>query len=114
LSLRQLQARHLGPAPAASFAPRVEALRAGLRELGYVQGRNLSFEFRWAETRHKMPELAAELVRAGVEVIFAPSSTETAAALQTTRTVPVVFTHADPVGMGMSRASRGRAAMPQG
>ena len=40
---------YLGPAPAASFAPRVEALRAGLRDLGYVEGRNLSLEFRWAE-----------------------------------------------------------------
>ena len=48
-----------------------------------------------------MPELAAELVRAGVEVIFAPSSTETAAALKATKTLPVVFAaHADPVGVG--------------
>jgi len=54
---------YLGPAPAASFAPRVEALRAGLRELGYIEGRNLSFEFRWAEAPHQMPELAGELVR---------------------------------------------------
>jgi ABC-type uncharacterized transport system substrate-binding protein len=92
---------YLGLAPAASFAARVEALRAGLRELGYVEGENLSFEFRWAEAPDQMPELAAELVRAGVEVIFAPSSTETAAALKATKTVPVVFAaHADPVGVG--------------
>src|SRR5215218_4507512 len=89
---------YLGLAPAAGFAPRVEALRAGLRDLGYV--RNLSLEFRWAESPQQMPQLAAELVRAGVDVIFAPSSTETGAALETTKTVPVVFTHADPVGVG--------------
>src|SRR3954470_1961002 len=62
--------------------------------------RNLSLEFRWAESPQQMPQLAAELVRAGVDVIFAPSSTETGAALETTKTVPVVFTHADPVGVG--------------
>jgi putative tryptophan/tyrosine transport system substrate-binding protein len=92
---------YLSPAPAASFAPRVEALRAGLRALGYVEGKNLSFEFRWAEAAPEMPGLAAELVRAGVDVIFVPSSTETAAALEATKTVPVVFAaHADPVGVG--------------
>ena len=42
---------------------------------------NLSLEFRWAESQLQMPQLAAELVRAGVDVIFAPSSTETGAAL---------------------------------
>ena len=82
---------YLGPAPAASFAPRVEALRAGLRDLGYVEGRNLSLQFRWAERAHDMPGLAAELVRAGVDVIFAQSSTETAAVLAITKTIPVVF-----------------------
>jgi putative tryptophan/tyrosine transport system substrate-binding protein len=92
---------YLGPAPAASFAPRVEALRAGLRELGYVEGKDLTFEFRWAEATEQMPGLAAELVGAGVDVIFAQTSTETAAALETTKTVPVVFAgHADPVGVG--------------
>src|SRR5829696_5725850 len=91
----------LGPAPAANYASRVEALRAGLRELGYVEGTNLNVAFRWAETANQMPELAAELVRAGAEVILAPSSTETAAILEATKTVPVVFaTHADPVGIG--------------
>ena len=91
----------LGPAPAANYAPRVDALRGGLRELGYVEGTNLNFAFRWADAANQMPELAAELVRAGVEVILAPSSTETAAILEATKTVPVVFaTHADPVGIG--------------
>jgi putative ABC transport system substrate-binding protein len=92
---------YLGPAPAANFARRVEALRAGLRELGYVEGQNLNFEFRWANTSDQLSELAAELVRAGVDVIVVPSSIETAAVLKTTSGVPVVFTaHADPVGVG--------------
>ena len=54
----------LGPAPAANFAPRVDALRAGLRELGYVEGKDLTFEFRWWEAPEEIPELAEELVRA--------------------------------------------------
>jgi putative tryptophan/tyrosine transport system substrate-binding protein len=92
---------YLGPAPAATFAQRVEALRAGLRDLGYFEGSNLRFEFRWAETPSQMPELAAELVRTQVDVIFAQTSTETAAALEITKTVPIVFAgHADPVGIG--------------
>jgi hypothetical protein len=47
----------LGPAPASTYSPRVEALRAGLRDLGYVEGKNLIFEFRWAERVEQLPEL---------------------------------------------------------
>jgi putative tryptophan/tyrosine transport system substrate-binding protein len=91
---------YLGQAPAASFAPRVEALRAGLLDLGYIQGSNLALVFRWADDPAQLPQLAGELIRAGSEVIFAPSSTETAAALAATKTVPVVFgAPADPVGV---------------
>jgi hypothetical protein len=64
----------LGPTPAASVAPRVEALRAGLRDLGYAEGKNLIFEFRWAATPDQMPALAADLIRAGADVIVALSS----------------------------------------
>ena len=91
----------LGPAPAIASALRVEALRTGLRELGYVEGKNVVIEFRWAEGAAQMRELAAELVRLNVDVIFATSSTEVEAARQATRTIPIVFaTHADPVGVG--------------
>jgi putative ABC transport system substrate-binding protein len=84
--------------PAVS-ATRIEALRAGLRDLGYVEGANIVFEFRWTEKAEELPGLAAELVRMKVDVIYAPSSTEVGAALQATTTVPIVFpTHADPVG----------------
>jgi putative ABC transport system substrate-binding protein len=91
----------LGPAPAANFAPRLDALRVGLRELGYTEGKDLTFSFRWWEAADQLPELAAELVRAEVDVLFAPSSAETAVFLAATKTVPIVFsTHGDPVGIG--------------
>ncbi len=91
----------LGPAPAANYAPRVDALRAGLRDLGYVEGKTIVFEFRWAESVDQLPELAAELARMNVDVIFASSSTEADAAARATKTIPIVFaTHADPVGVG--------------
>jgi putative tryptophan/tyrosine transport system substrate-binding protein len=87
--------------PAAANADRIEAMRAGLRQLGYVEGKNIVIEFRWAETVDQLPELATELVRMNVDVIFAPSSTEVEAARQAARTIPIVFAvHADPVGIG--------------
>jgi putative ABC transport system substrate-binding protein len=87
--------------PAAANAERVEAMRAGLRQLGYVEGKNIVIEFRWAETVDQLPELATELVRMNVDVIFAASSTEVEPARQATKTIPIVFAvHADPVGLG--------------
>jgi putative ABC transport system substrate-binding protein len=87
--------------PAAASADRVEALRTGLRELGYVEGKNIVIEFRWADTVDQLSQLAAELVRMKVDVIFAPSSTEVGPVRQVTKTIPIVFaTHADPVGVG--------------
>jgi len=91
----------LGPAPASNYALRVEQLRAGLRDLGYIEGKNLIFELRWANNAAQLPELARELVRLNVDVIYAPSSTEAGAISQVTKTTPVVFgTHADPIGLG--------------
>jgi putative ABC transport system substrate-binding protein len=79
----------------------VDALRAGLRDLGYVEGKDLQFEFRWWEAPDQTRELAADLIRSGADIIVAPSSTETAALLAGTKTVPIVFsTHGDPVGLG--------------
>src|SRR5260370_3092809 len=91
----------LGLGPASAWAHPLEALRAGLRHLGYVEGNNIVFEWRWAERVDQLPELGAELVRVNVDVIFAPSSTEVEAARQATKTIPIVFAvHADPVGIG--------------
>ena len=79
----------------------VEALLAGLRDVGYIEGTNIVIEWRWAEKVAQLPELAAELVRMNVNVIFAPSSTFVEAARQATASIPIVFAvHADPVGLG--------------
>jgi putative ABC transport system substrate-binding protein len=91
----------LGFGAASASVNRVEALREGLRELGYVEGKTINIEFRWAETADELRERAAELVRMNVDVIFATSSTEVGAAKEVTKTIPIVFaTHADPVGTG--------------
>ena len=80
---------------------RIRALRTGLRDYGYVEGTNLTLEWRWAEIAEQLPNLAAELVRLNVDVIFANSSTEVEAARQATKTIPIVFAnHADPVAVG--------------
>jgi putative ABC transport system substrate-binding protein len=87
--------------PPAASADRVQVLGGALRELGYVEGKNIATEKMWAETVDELPGLAAELVRRNVDVIFAPSSTEIEAARQATRTIPIVFAfHADPIGVG--------------
>src|SRR5512145_1875694 len=87
--------------PASAFAGRVEVLRTGLRALGYVEGKNMVIEFRWAETVDQLAELAAELVRMNVDIIFATSSTDVGAVGPLTTTIPIVFaTHSDPVGLG--------------
>jgi putative ABC transport system substrate-binding protein len=91
---------YLGLGPAAGDS-RVEALRAGLRDLGYVEGKNITIEFRGSEKVEQLSQLAAELVDMNVNIIFAPSSTQVDAARQATKTIPIVFaTHADPVGLG--------------
>ena len=90
----------LGFGTAAAWTNRIEALRAGLRDVGYVEGKNLAIEFRWTESIDQLRELAAELAHINVDVIFATSSTEVEAARRATATIPIVFaTHADPVGL---------------
>lgn len=76
-----------------------EAFLKGMRDLGYVEGRNLSIEWRFAEGRYeRLPELARDLVRMNVEVIVAHGTPGTEAARQATRTIPIVTPAvADPV-----------------
>ena len=86
---------------ASAWTERVEALRSGLRDLGYVEGNNILIEFRWAKSVDELPELAADLARTNVDVIFADSSIFVEPARQATKTIPIVFAaHADPVGLG--------------
>jgi putative ABC transport system substrate-binding protein len=85
----------------ASSANRVEALRIGLRNLGYVEGKNINITLRSAETPDRLPQAAEDLVRQKIDVLFATSSTEVEAARRATKTIPIVFaTHADPVSVG--------------
>src|SRR6201987_2172346 len=77
-----------------------EWLRAGLLDLGYIEGTNIIIEWQWSQNVDELPALVAELVRMDVDVIFAPSSTFVEAAKQATTTIPIVFAvHADPVGL---------------
>jgi putative ABC transport system substrate-binding protein len=81
----------------------VEAFRKGLGETGYVEGRNVAVEYRWAHNYDDMPELAADLVRLRVAVIATPGSTAAAAAAKSaTTTIPIVFSGGgDPVQTGL-------------
>jgi putative tryptophan/tyrosine transport system substrate-binding protein len=88
--------------PSATASPYVEAFRQGLRELRYVEGRDIHVEYRWAELRTEhFAELAGDLVRAKVDILFTWGSTATAAAKHATSTIPIVFVGiGDPVGSG--------------
>jgi len=82
----------LSPASAADGLPNLEALRAGLRELGYVEGQNITIEARWADGRsERLPGLAAELVRLPVDVLCTAGTPASSAAKQATSTIPIVF-----------------------
>ena len=101
--------------PASVFADRVEALRTGLRALGYVEGQNLVMEFRWAATVDQLSAMAAELVRMPVDLIFAMSSTEVEAARQPPRRSPLCSRPMPtPSVSGTWRAWRSPAATSRG
>jgi len=80
----------------------LEGFRQGLRDLGWVEGKNIVVEYRWAEGHFdRLPSLAEELVRLKVDVIVAPTSIYAGAAKRATSTIPIVFaSHADPIGSG--------------
>jgi putative ABC transport system substrate-binding protein len=78
--------------PAARNAANLDALRKGLRDLGYIEGRNLVLEYRSADGRaERFPDLAAELVRLRVDLIMARGTPATRAAKEATETIPVVM-----------------------
>ena len=82
--------------------PYVGAFRQGLRELGYIEGRNIDIVYRYTNGDDQLPELAAELVRLKVDVIVTSSTAATRAAKNATTTIPIVMAAAsDPVGTGL-------------
>jgi ABC-type uncharacterized transport system substrate-binding protein len=92
----------LSAASASTISDRTEAFRQGLRELGYVEGKNILIEWRYAEAKlDRLPALAAELVDLKVDVIVTGGSGATRPARQATATIPIVMTQdSDPVASG--------------
>jgi putative ABC transport system substrate-binding protein len=93
----------LHPESLEALAENMRGFRQGLKETGYVEGENVTFEFHWAEGQlDRLPALAADLVRRGVAVIVTASPPATFAAKQASAMVPIVFGMAqDPVKLGL-------------
>lgn len=106
---RQAQIPHIGlllTGESSPPSPNVEAFRKGLRELGYVEGKNIALDFRYAEGRlERLPQLADELVRLRVNVIVTASAPAISAARDATSTTPIVFaTSGSPEASGFVRS----------
>ena len=98
--------------PVGRPGPAINALMSGLRELGYVEGRNVAVEVRYADEKlERLPELAAELVALRVDVLVPLGPPATRAAKQATKSIPIVLAgNVDPVGTGLVAS----LARPQG
>jgi putative ABC transport system substrate-binding protein len=96
--------------------PGLAAFRQGLRGLGYVEGRNIAIEYRFAEGKlDRFPDLASELVRLHVDVIVAPGTAAALAARKATATIPIVLVLAgNPVGDGLIKSFARPAGMRPG
>src|SRR3954465_782144 len=92
-----------GTETAAGYAANVDGLRAGLRELGYVEGKNLKMEYRWAEGRNdRLPAWAAEIVALKPQVIVTHGTPGTLAMKKATSTIPIVMASSgDALGTGL-------------
>jgi len=93
----------LGSAPPATFAARIEGFRLGLRDFGYVEGTNITIEYRFAEGHYeRLSDLAAELVRSKVDLIITHGTPGSLAAKRATTTIPIVMANiGDPVATGV-------------
>jgi putative ABC transport system substrate-binding protein len=94
---------YLAGANLSASANRIEPFRQGLRELGYIEGKNIIIEYRSADGKlARLPALAAELVRLKVDIIVPAGAGSTRAAKEATTTIPIVMTNeGDPVGTGI-------------
>jgi ABC-type uncharacterized transport system substrate-binding protein len=94
---------YLGVGDAAASKPVIASFYSGLKEMGFVEGQNLTIEFRWAEGHlERLPDLAADLIRRQVSVICATSNVATLAVKKATSEIPLVFVFGlDPVLMGL-------------
>ena len=102
----------LHPASPETQTERLRAFRQGLKDAGFIEGENVTIEYRWADNQSdRFPVLAAELVRRQVAVIVAGNSSAAFAAKGATTTIPIVFTPPKiRLGLVLSPASPGRAA----
>src|SRR5262245_19146685 len=93
----------LDPSTASGMAMLSDAFRQELTKLGWVEGKNIAFEYRFAEQKNeRLPELAAELVRLKVDLIVASGGAPAFPAKKATTTIPIVMTNfPDPVGEGL-------------
>jgi putative tryptophan/tyrosine transport system substrate-binding protein len=93
----------LGLASPTTWALRLEGIRLGLRDFGYIEGTNITIEYRWAQGQYeRLPELAAELVRSKVDLILTHATPGTLAAKRATTTIPIVMAAiGDPVATGV-------------
>jgi putative ABC transport system substrate-binding protein len=89
---------YLNPGDPVTRAYRTEAFRQGLKELGYIEGKNIHIEYRFAEAKpERLPELARELVSLNVDIIFAGGGPATEAVKNATQMIPIVTSSQDPV-----------------
>ena len=93
----------LGSGSPSAYKSRTEGFRQGLRELGYVEGKTIAIEYRYAEgLADPLPDLVADLVRVNVEIIVTSSTPASLALKNATKTIPIVFVNVgDPVGSGL-------------
>ena len=93
----------LGSASAVGSTKAIDALRMGLRDFGYVEGRNIIIEFRWAEERYdRLPQLIRELIAMPVDLLITHGTPGTRAAKQATSTIPIVMAiSGDAVATGL-------------